>query len=79
MTRQFRTWAVIGLVAFVGVMVAIGCKKDSDWEYRKKESWTGVERLRAIESRVAKLESRPPTILINRPPRAFEPLPGVRR
>jgi len=77
MTR--RTAA--GLIAFPALFFAcvIGCNKDSGSQYRAQANDSGIERIRQIESRVAKLEMRPPTILINRPPRAFEPLPGVRR
>jgi hypothetical protein len=76
-TRQ----TAAGLIALplTFAIVVIGCNKDSRSQYRATVIDSGTERIRQIESRVAKLEARPPTILVNRPPRPFEPLPGVRR
>jgi len=74
-----RTAAGLIALPFTFAFVVIGCNKDSGSQYRAQANDSGIERIRQIESRVAKLEMRPPTILINRPPRAFEPLPAVRR
>jgi len=77
MTRRTAAGLIALPLAFFACV--IGCQRDTTWEYHQKHDATGVERYRALESRVARLEMRPPTILINRPPRAFRPLPGVRR
>jgi len=77
MTRRTAAGLIALPLAFA--FVVIGCNKDSGSQYRSQANDSGTERIRQIESRVAKLEMRPPTILVNRPPRAFEPLPGVRR
>ena len=72
-----------GLIVLPALFFAcvIGCQRDTSWEYHQQNDATDVERLRALESRVARLEMRPLTILVkpNRPARAFQPLPGVRR
>ena len=64
--------------AFVGIVLVLGaCLMIADSRGRE------LREMRELRSRVANLEARPPTILIKvgkrTTPRAFEPLPEVRR
>lgn len=76
MTRRIAGGLIALPVIFAVTIVS------ANWEPKPAAASPVARKITALESRVERLESRPPVILVTegrRPKREFDPLPGVRK
>lgn len=75
MTRRIA--GVLIAIPVIFAVTIIG----ANWEPKPVVASPLDRKVAALESRIKRLESRPPTVLVvpGRPAREFEPLPGVQK